>query len=91
MDGDPVSNVEVPFDDKTADNAVLLLAAAEELGLGPEVVRTSEGAFVVPEEVRDKAFAPSESSEPEPESSVTEPPPVKKPAKKAPAKKAAKK
>lgn len=84
MDGDSVSNVEVPFDKNTSDNAVLLLAAAQELGLGPEVVRTSEGAFVVPEEVRDKAFAP-------PESSVTEPPPEKKPAKKAPAKKAAKK
>lgn len=92
MSGD----VTVPFDENQQDNAVLLLAAAEELGLGPGAVRTSEGAFVVPEEVRDKAFAKEE--EPEPESSVTEPepepdpePPAKKPTKKAPAKKAAKK
>jgi hypothetical protein len=51
-----VSDVEVPFDDKTSDNAVLLLAAAEELGLGPEAVKTNEGAFIVPQEVADKAF-----------------------------------
>lgn len=41
----------------TEDNAVLLLAAAEELGLDPRtvVVSPSEGAFVVPSEVADKA------------------------------------
>jgi hypothetical protein len=50
--------VTVPFGDNTADNAVLLLAAAEELGLGQEVVRTTEGSFVVPKEVHDKAFPP---------------------------------
>lgn len=41
----------------TQDNAVLLLAAAEELGLHPSVVTVdhSEGAFVAPSEVVDKA------------------------------------
>lgn len=50
--------VTVPFDDSTTDNAVLLLAAAEELGLDPAVVRTTEGSFVVPKDVHDKAFPP---------------------------------
>lgn len=38
------------------DNAVLLLAAAQELGLDPSVVATtSDGTFNVPQEVVDKA------------------------------------
>jgi hypothetical protein len=48
--------VTVEFDDQTRDNAVLLLAAAEDLDLDPHVVRTVEGAFVVPKAVYDKAF-----------------------------------
>lgn len=52
--------VSVPFDNKASDNAVLLLAAAEELGLGAGVVKTSEGAFEVPQEVYDKAFGSPE-------------------------------
>jgi len=51
-------DVQVPFDDNTQDNAVLLLAAAEDLGLDPDVVRTYEGGFTVPKEVHDKAFPP---------------------------------
>lgn len=44
----------------TQDNAVLLLAAAEELGLHPSVVQVdhSEGAFVAPSEVVEKAAIP---------------------------------
>ena len=57
MGGDPVSEVEVPFDENTSDTAVLLLAAAEELGHGQLAVKTTAGAFIVPEEVRDRAFA----------------------------------
>jgi hypothetical protein len=57
-------DVTVPFDDKTSDNAVLLLAAAEELGLDAGVVKTSEGAFVVPQEVHDKAFGKEEKKAP---------------------------
>lgn len=53
--------VDVPFDDKTSDNAVLLLAAAEDLGLDPAVVRTYEGGFTVPKEVHEKAFPPKSS------------------------------
>ena len=68
-----MGDVEVPFDDNTTDNAVLLLAAAEELGLGAGVVTTTEGSFVVPQEVHDKAFR-----KPEPEKKA----PAKKAAKK---------
>ena len=49
--------VEVPFGDNPSETATLLLAAAEELGVGQEVVRTQEGAFLVPSEVNDKAFS----------------------------------
>lgn len=55
--------VEVPFD-KTSEQAILLLAAAEELGLGARVVKTTAGAFLVPQEVKDKAFAESPKSSP---------------------------
>lgn len=49
-------HVEVPFGDKSGETATLLLAAAEDLGLDPGVVRTtSEYSFVVPEEVAAKA------------------------------------
>lgn len=51
-------DVTVPFDENSSDNAVLLLAAVEELGLDPHVVRTSEGSFVVPQAVYDTAFGP---------------------------------
>jgi hypothetical protein len=51
-----MDEVSVPFGDKNMENAVLLLAAAEELGLGPAAVKTSEGAFIVPKEVHDRAF-----------------------------------
>lgn len=52
--------VEIPFDENAADNAVLLLAAAEELELGADAVKTTAGAFIVSEEVRDRAFAEPE-------------------------------
>ena len=57
--------VEVPFGDEPGEQATLLLAAAEELGLDPDVVRTSEGAFVVPSEVNDKAYPPKKSKKSE--------------------------
>jgi hypothetical protein len=56
--------VEIQFDENVSDTAVLLLAAAEELGLGPEAVKTAEGAFVVPKEVAEKAFAPAPEEKP---------------------------
>lgn len=48
----------------TAENAILLLAAAEELGLDASVVATdsSSGSFVVPDEVADKAFPPKKAA-----------------------------
>jgi hypothetical protein len=45
----------------SADNAVLLLAAAEELGLPASVVRTTREGFVVPSEVHEKAFGEKKS------------------------------
>lgn len=53
MDDDDM--VEIAFDDNPHDQAVLLLAAADDLGLDPSVVRTGSGTFVVPKEVADKA------------------------------------
>jgi hypothetical protein len=49
--------VEVAFSANNQETAVLLLAAAEELGLDQATtVRTGEGNFIVPKEVADKAF-----------------------------------
>jgi hypothetical protein len=57
--GESVSDpVDVPFGDKPSDQAVLLLAAAEDLGLDAAVVQTYEGGFRVPKEVHDQAYHP---------------------------------
>lgn len=50
-----MADVEIPFGDKPADTAVLLLAAAESLDLPVESVRTGAGVFVVSEEIADEA------------------------------------
>lgn len=58
--------VEVPFSANNQDTATLLLAAAEELGLDQATaVRTSEGNFVVPKEVADKAFGKGKTEAPD--------------------------
>jgi hypothetical protein len=92
-----VTDVEVPFDNP-GDQAVLLLAAAEELDLGAGAVKTSEGKFIVPEEVYQRAFpekqeAPERKAEPEQPRPPEQPrsPEQTRPPKKAPAKKSAKK
>lgn len=46
---------DVKVEGLTSDNAILLLAAAEELKLSPSVVRTTEGHFLAPQAVVDKA------------------------------------
>lgn len=46
--------VKVPYGDNARDTAVLLLAAAEETGLGRDAVKTREGSFLVREEVAAK-------------------------------------
>lgn len=68
------------------DSAVLLLAAAEELGLSADVVRTTSlGHFLVPEEVAEKAgFSGDDASE---DSEAPKPAATKKAAVKAAAKK----
>ena len=55
---------KVPFEGKASDKAVLLLAAAEELGLDPSVVQTRAGHFLVPAEVEKKAFASRDDDKP---------------------------
>lgn len=55
-----MAEVTVPV---TQDNAVLLLAAAEELGLPADVVRYSEDGFIADEKVVKKAGLHAESED----------------------------
>jgi hypothetical protein len=59
--------VEIPFD-KPSEQATLLLAAAEELGLDASVVQTYEGGFRVPQEVNKKAYPPKKTAKKKSES-----------------------
>lgn len=47
--------IEVPFDENPGDQAVLLLAAAEEMKRDPGEVATVTGGFMVPEDIAVKA------------------------------------
>lgn len=47
--------VVVPFGDNREETAVLLLAAAEEAGVDPSVVRTGSFEFFVPKEIAEAA------------------------------------
>lgn len=52
-----MSEVEIGYGESATDTAVLLLAAAEELEVPVEAIRTTSFAsFTVPEEVAKKAF-----------------------------------
>lgn len=79
-----MSDVEIPFGENNRDTAVLLLAAADDLGLDRSVVRTKNGAFVVPEEVNEQAFGKPEPAKKAPAKKAAT---KKTAAKKAPAKK----
>jgi hypothetical protein len=70
---------EVP---KTADNAVLLLAAAHKIGLGPGAVKSTSRGYVAPDEVMEEAGFDPATGEVKPKPRAE---------KKAPAKSAAKK
>jgi len=70
-----MSDVEVPFGDKPAETATLLLAAAMEKYGNTSAVRTGDNVFVVPEEIAKAAEAKEEPEPPKP--------PAKKTAKKA--------
>lgn len=59
-----MGDVRVAFSANNQETATLLLAAAEDLDLDQAVVRTEEGAFVVPEEVSDKAFGKGKTEAP---------------------------
>jgi len=59
-----MSDVEIPFGDKPSETATLLLAAAMEKDGNTSAVRTSEGAFVVPEEIAKAAGFGAEEDEP---------------------------
>jgi hypothetical protein len=50
-----MSDDQITVPGQSHDNAVLLLEAAQQLDLDPSVVRTTEGGFLVPKEVADKA------------------------------------
>jgi hypothetical protein len=50
-----MSEVTVPFGEDAAETATLLLASAENLHGNQGLVRTAEGAFVVPKDVADDA------------------------------------
>lgn len=80
--------VEVPFGEKAGETATLLLAAAEDLDLSPDVVQVTNGAFVVPEEVQKKSGL-DKASDDDDDSEESEPE-QKKPTKKTAAKKAEK-
>lgn len=72
-----MSLVTIPFGDDPRETALLLLGAAEALGLPQEIVRTDgEGGFLAPREVADDAGVEyqSKGGEQPPE----EPPPAKK-------------
>ena len=78
-----MTDVFVPPGDSAQDTAVLLLEAAEKAGEPADVVRSSDGGFVVPQELADAAGVDYESGD---DSDDDE----KKPAKKAAAKKSSK-
>ncbi len=70
--------VEVPFGDNASDTAVLLLAAADDLDLPSEVVRTSgDAVFLVPAEVAKKAKVDTKDTGPETAEPDEEPKPRK--------------
>jgi ribonuclease E len=72
-----MGDVTIDFGEKNSENAILLLGAAEALGLPATSVRTGQGKFVVSEEIAVEAgLLPGK-------------PAKKAAAKKAPAKKAA--
>ena len=84
--------VEVPFGDNPRDTAILLLAAARDLGEDTSLVETTGArSFRLPKRIHDayeKANAEAAKAEPEPVKQPEDPQP---PAKKATAKRAAKK
>lgn len=85
-----MSEVKVHYSENVADNATLLLGAAEELGLEPYVVRTqSEPYYLVPREVAEKAGLDYESDDDEESAPEEDSAEEKKPAKKTAAKKTA--
>lgn len=87
-------NQIVPFknnDGTPGDNAVLLLAATEALGLDAAVVRTTQDGFSAPAEVVEKAFGKAKAKQMVDSGEKPEAKAETKPAKKSAAKKAAKK
>ena len=62
------AEVEVPFGDSASDTATLLLAAVEELDREPSEVRTTSGAFLVPQDIADQAGVEYQNDETEQES-----------------------
>lgn len=96
-----MGDVTVFYGEDAQATAILLLGTAEGLALGQEVVRTIQGAFIVPSEVADAAGLGESTQDeqaaekPADKTKPAESPPAKKtaakrtPAKKATAKKTA--
>lgn len=72
---------------RSSQRAILLLAAAEHLGLRADVVRTTSAGYIVPQGVADEAGLTD--ADEEADAPVKKPVAKKAAAKKAPAKKAA--
>jgi topoisomerase IA-like protein len=77
---------DVEIEGRSRDQAILLLAAAEDLGLDASVVRTTTTGYLVPEEVAKQAESGSKEKAPAKKAAAK-----KTTAKKTVAKKAAKK
>jgi hypothetical protein len=61
-----VTVIAVPFGDNASETATLPLAAAEELGRDVSEVRTTAGAFLVPEEIVEQVGAERPEERPVP-------------------------
>lgn len=81
---------DVEIQGRSRDNAVLLLAAAEDLNLDAGVVRTTTNGYLVPEEVANQAGLGEEKPKPAKKAAAKKAPAKKTTAKKAAAKKTTK-
>jgi hypothetical protein len=81
---------DVEIEGRSKEQAIVLLAAAKDLGLSTSVVRTTTTGYLVPEEVAKKAEAgPEEEKAPVKKAAAKKAPAKKSAAKKAAAKKTA--
>lgn len=80
---------DVLIEGRSKEQAILLLAAAEDLGLDASVVRTTHKGYLVPEKVAKQVESGSEEEKAPAKKAVAKAPAKKSAAKKAAAKKTA--